>query len=163
MQLSRHRVLRFCLVATILLTGAILLSSAPETKRISIYSPSANYSLPVIAHNGDYVDLLEILAPLGAVSARSDGRTWKVHYNYLDGEFDNGSTRARVQGQTFDLPGSFVLDNGRGLVPLGSLVTCCRAFWARRWNSTKLLAACLSAVSRFTLPPRSTRQLRRRW
>lgn len=123
MHLSYHRALRSGLVVALLLAATVFLSSAPETKQLSVYSPSANYSLPVVERNGDYVDLLEILSPLGAVTARSDGRTWKVRYNYIDGEFTNGNTRVRIQGQTFDLPGSFILDSGRGLVPLGSLAT----------------------------------------
>jgi len=116
-------------MAAILLAGAFVLSGAPETKRLSVYSPSANFSLPVTERNGgDYVGLLEILEPLGAVTARVDGRTWRMHYNNLDGEFTDGKTRARVQGQNFDLPGSFVLDNGRGLVPLGALPTLMQRF-----------------------------------
>ncbi len=126
---SNHRALRFCLAAAILLAGAFLVSGAPDTKRLSVYSPTANYSLPVTERNGgDYVGLAEILEPLGAVNARVDGRTWRVHYNNLDGEFTDGKTRARVQGQNFDLPGSFVVDNGRGLVPLGSLPTLMQRF-----------------------------------
>ena len=64
---------------------------------------------------------LEILEPLGSVTARADGRTWRVRYNNLDGEFTDGKAQARVQGQNFDLPGSFLVENGRGLVPLSSL------------------------------------------
>jgi N-acetylmuramoyl-L-alanine amidase len=116
-------------MAAILLAGAVLLSGAPDTKQLSVYSPSANYSLSVIERNGgDYVGLIEILQPLGAVTARMDGQQWKVRYNNLEGEFSDGKTRVRVQGQTFDLPGSFLLDNGRGLVPLGSLVTLLQRF-----------------------------------
>jgi len=119
------------LMATILLLSAALLSGAPEAKRLSVYSPSANYSVEVTVRNGgDYVELLEILRPLGAVTARVDGRVWKVRYNNLDGEFIDGQTRVRVQGQNFDLPGSFLLnhDNGRGLVPLGSLPNLMQRF-----------------------------------
>src|SRR5713101_1896487 len=119
------------LMATILLLSAALLSGAPEAKRLSVYSPSANYSVEVTVRNGgDYVELLEILRPLGAVTARVDGQVWKVRYNNLDGEFIDGQTRVRVQGQNFDLPGSFLLnhDNGRGLVPLGSLPNLMQRF-----------------------------------
>jgi N-acetylmuramoyl-L-alanine amidase len=108
---------------------AVFLPGAPETKLLAVYSPTANFSLPVTERNGgDYVGLLEILEPLGAVTARADGRSWKLRYNNLDGEFADGKTRVRVQGQSFDLPGSFLLDNGRGLVPLGSLPTLMQRF-----------------------------------
>jgi N-acetylmuramoyl-L-alanine amidase len=110
-------------MGALLLAGAVLLSGAPETKQLSVYSPSANYSLPVTERNGDYAGLMEILQPLGAVSARGDGQQWKLRYNNVEAEFTNGQTRARVQGQNFDLPGSFLLENGRGLVPLGALPT----------------------------------------
>src|SRR5712692_6099238 len=120
-------------MAAILLAGAFVLSGAPETKRLSVYSPSANYSLPVTERNGgDYVGLVKILEPLGAVTARVDGRTWRVRYNNLDGEFTDGKTRARVQGQNFDLPGSFVVDNRRGLVRWVRCRPSCSDFWARR-------------------------------
>ena len=116
-------------MAAILLAGVFLVSGAPETKRLSVYSPSANFSLPVTERNGgDYVGLVEILEPLGAATARVDGRTSRVRYNSLDAEFTDGKTRARVQGQNFDLPGSFVVDNGHGLVPLGSLPTLLQRF-----------------------------------
>jgi len=131
---SNHRALRLCLMAAIvlgaiLLGGAFLVSGAPDIKRLSVYSPTTNYSLPVTERNGsDYVGLVEILEPLGAVTARVDGRVWRVRYNNLDGEFTDGKTRTRVQGQNFDLPGNFVVDNGRGLVPLGSLPTLMQRF-----------------------------------
>jgi N-acetylmuramoyl-L-alanine amidase len=121
--------LRLCLLAAILLAGALLVSGASEARQLSVYSPKANFSLPVNERNGsDYVGLVEVLEPLGAVTARVDGRTWKVRYNSLDGEFTEGKTQARVQGQSFDLPGSFVVDNGRGLVPLSALPTLMQRF-----------------------------------
>jgi hypothetical protein len=58
--------------AAIFLAGTLLLYSAPEEKRISIYSTAANYSLPVLERNGtDYVGLLEVFEPLGSVSAKA--------------------------------------------------------------------------------------------
>jgi N-acetylmuramoyl-L-alanine amidase len=119
---SQQHAGRSALTAAILLAAVVVLSGAPETKRLAVYSPTANYSLPVTERNGsDYVGLLDVLQPLGAVSARVDGRNWKIRYNNLDGEFTDGKTRARVQGQNLDLPGSFLLDNSRGLIPVGSL------------------------------------------
>jgi N-acetylmuramoyl-L-alanine amidase len=96
--------------------------SGAEEKRLSVYSSTANYSLTVVERNGaDYVGLVEILQPLGPVGTRSDGRVWRLSFNRVDGEFTPGKTRARIQGQDFDLPVSFLLENGRGLVPLSSL------------------------------------------
>jgi N-acetylmuramoyl-L-alanine amidase len=97
-------------------------SGFADEKRLSVYSGAMSYSLTVLEKNGtDYVGLLEILQPLGSVSARTEGRSWRVNYNGADSEFTPGGTGARVQGQAFDLPANFLLENGRGLVPLSSL------------------------------------------
>ena len=110
--------------AAILLSSALLVYSTPEEKRISIYSNAANYSLPVIERNGDeYIGLLEVFEPLGAVSAKASGSHWKFRYYDVESEFTTGKTRARIHGSDFDLPANFLLENGRGLVPLSCLGT----------------------------------------
>jgi N-acetylmuramoyl-L-alanine amidase len=104
------------------LASVLLLSGSPDEKRISIYSTVADYSLQVLERDGtDYIGLLEILEPLGEVTARTEGQRWKLRYNDVDGEFTNEKKRARVHGKDFDLPAGFRLENGRGLVPLSSL------------------------------------------
>ncbi len=106
----------------VVLAFALAVSGFADEKRLAVYSGAASYSLTVREKNGtDYVGLLEILQPLGSVSARTDGRTWKLNYNGSESEFSPGKTRARVQGQTFDLTANFLLENGRGLVPLSSV------------------------------------------
>src|SRR5271170_6178721 len=108
----------------IFLASALLVYSAPEEKRVSIYSNAANYSLPVLERNGDeYVGLLELFEPLGAVSAKTSGPHWKFHYYDVESEFTAGKTRARIHGSDYDLPSNFLLDNQRGLVPLSCLGT----------------------------------------
>jgi N-acetylmuramoyl-L-alanine amidase len=110
--------------AATLLASALLLSSSLEQKHISIYSNAANYSLPVLERNGtDYVGLLEVFEPLGAVSAKVNGTRWKFRYYEVESEFIAGKTRASVHGSDFDLPANFLLENGRGLVPLSCLGT----------------------------------------
>src|SRR5580693_6902485 len=109
--------------AGILLFFAVLLVSgtAPE-KHLSVYSTAANYSLPIVQRQGhEYIGLLELLDPLGTVSAKSDPPRWRIHYNNILGEFTVGHTHARVQGRDADLAGKFLMENGRGLVPLASL------------------------------------------
>ena len=104
----------------------LLVTNAPsaDEKRISIYSTAANYSLPLIERNGgDYVGLLEILDPLGSVSARTNGLRWKIRYNNVEGEFTSGKSRAQIRGKEFDLPANFLLEHGRGLVPVSFLGT----------------------------------------
>lgn len=107
----------------VVLLSTLLIVAAPTgEKRISIYSSAANYTLPVIERNGqDYVALFEALEPLGTVSTNAQGPRWKLRYNDVDSEFTAGKRRCRIRGRDWDLPANFLLDNGRGLVPLASL------------------------------------------
>jgi N-acetylmuramoyl-L-alanine amidase len=108
--------------AAVAVSSLLLFSAPAEQKRISIYSLVANYSLPVLDHNGrEYAGLLEALEPLGTVSATTSGSTWTLRYNDVECEFTDGSNRANIRHSNFDLHGTFLLGNGRGLVPLSSL------------------------------------------
>jgi N-acetylmuramoyl-L-alanine amidase len=110
------------LLAVFIAVQAILLSGAAPEKHLSIYSTAANYSLPVVQREGrDYIGLLELLEPLGSVSARTDGDRWRLRYYHVDATFQAGRGRARVHGYDLDLPAKFLLENGRGLVPISSL------------------------------------------
>jgi len=110
--------------AAILFASTLLLYSVPEEKRITVYSNAANYSLPVLERNGDeYVGLLELFEPLGPVSAKPNGVHWKFRYDEVESEFTAGKIRARIHGADYDLPSNFLLENGRGLVPLSCLGT----------------------------------------
>jgi len=60
-----------------LLAIVSLLAAAPSAgeKHISVYSPVAIYTLPVVDRAGhEYAGLLELLEPLGRVSSQTDGR-----------------------------------------------------------------------------------------
>jgi N-acetylmuramoyl-L-alanine amidase len=109
-------------VGLLLFLAVLLVSAGAPEKHLAVYSTAANYSLPIVQHQGhDYVGLLELLDPLGKVSAKSDPPRWRIHYNNILGDFTTGSSRARVQGRDTDLSGKFLLLNGRGLVPVASL------------------------------------------
>jgi N-acetylmuramoyl-L-alanine amidase len=96
--------------------------SPPQEKRASIYSLAANYNLLVLDRNSqDYVDVVGALDPLGTVKATADGKRWKLRYDKVESEFTAGSSHARVRRHDFDLHADFILENGRGLVPLASL------------------------------------------
>src|SRR5215469_12487787 len=115
----RHLLLPFAW----LLVSALCLFSAPD-KHLSVYSVAANYSLPLVQRDGrDYVGLLELLEPLGRVSAKAEGSKWRLRYNNVQSEFQVGKTRARVQDRDADLGSKFLMENGRGLVPVGSLAS----------------------------------------
>jgi N-acetylmuramoyl-L-alanine amidase len=109
-------------VFILLFLAVLLLSAAAPEKHLSIYSTAANYSLPIVQRQGhDYVGLLELLDPLGTVSAKSTPPRWRIHYNNILGDFTVGQTHAHVQGRDADLAAKFLLENGRGLVPVASL------------------------------------------
>jgi len=111
---------RYC----VLLLALLPVASSAEDKHISVYSPVAIYSLPVLDRAGrEYVGLLELLEPLGRVSSQSDGRHWKLRYNALDADFAAGNTKGKIRGRDVDLAASFLIENSRGLVPLSSLAT----------------------------------------
>src|SRR3954470_23637186 len=98
-------------ISTLPLFCTIFLSGAPE-KHLSVYSVAANYSLPLVQREGhDYVGLLELLEPLGKVSAKADGSRWRLRYNNVQAEFEVNKARARVQGRDAELGGKFVMEN----------------------------------------------------
>jgi N-acetylmuramoyl-L-alanine amidase len=109
-------------ICVLLFFAVLLVSAAPPEKRLSVYSTAANYSLPVVQREGrDYVALLELLDPLGKVSAKFEAPRWRLHYNNILGEFIAGKSHALIQGRDAELSGKFLIENGRGLVPLASL------------------------------------------
>jgi len=114
---------RSILLSSLLLCPVVLSGAAASAKRLSVYSVAANYALPVVQReNRDYVGLLEVLEPLGKVSAKSDNRGgWRLRYNNVEADFQVGRPRARVQGRDADLGAPFFVENNRGLVPITSL------------------------------------------
>src|SRR5271156_1074090 len=109
-------------VCILLFFVGLLASAAQPERHLAIYSTAANYSLPIVQRQGrDYIGLLELLDPLGTVSAKSDPPRWRLRYNNILGDFTVGNTHARIQGRDADLSGKFLVENGRGLVPLASL------------------------------------------
>jgi N-acetylmuramoyl-L-alanine amidase len=114
-------------LATVL-AGLVLLSIVPSAhpadsdKRVSVYSPVAVYSLPALDRAGrEYVGLLELLEPLGRVSSQSEGQRWKLRFNAIDAEFAASKTRGRIRGHDVDFTAPFLVEDGRGLVPLSTL------------------------------------------
>ena len=115
--------LRF-VVGLPLLVSLLLSGHAAEEKKISIYSNVANYTLPVIEREGhEYVGMLEVLDPLGNVSAQTQRSRWTVRYNNTSAEFFDGKTQVQIKGQRVEMPTRFILENGRGLVPVSALDT----------------------------------------
>src|SRR6266568_3524490 len=118
---GQSRLVIVTVIVVAVMIPVLLSVGAGDQKRISIYSGSANYTLNVQEPDGkEYVDLLEILQPLGATSIKSDRSSWRLRFGNTESEFIPEKARARIRGSDFDLPGKFKLENGRGLVPLGS-------------------------------------------
>ncbi|SPE45475.1 Cell wall hydrolase/autolysin [Candidatus Sulfotelmatobacter sp. SbA7] len=114
--------MRVAMAVLLAIASVVLLSGSSEEKRVSIYSTIANYSLPVLERNRlDYVGLLEVLEPLGTVSGRVNADHWRLRYNDADAEFTAGKRVARTRGTDFYLSANFILEGGRGLVPLADL------------------------------------------
>lgn len=106
----------------IALAAVLALSGSSEERQLSVYSRAANYSVAVVERNRvDYTGLLELLEPLGAVSARASGDHWTFHYNDVEADFVAGRMRAHVGAADLDLPANFLLENSRGLVPVSAL------------------------------------------
>src|SRR5580658_6267212 len=122
---KRSSQLGYPLLQVIILTLiSTLFSGAAPEKRLAVYSVAANYSLPLVQReNRSYVGLLEVLEPLGKVSARSEGLRWRLRYNTVEGDFQLGKSHARVQGHDTDLTGKFLIENSRGLVPVAALAS----------------------------------------
>src|ERR1700722_8789666 len=117
-----HRLARAFVAFSVALFFTIFLSGAAPEKHLSVYSVAANYSLPVLTRNGrDYVGLLGLLEPLGAVNARNDGDRWRLSYNRLQAEFTAGKNRVHIQGRDADLSAPFVMESGRGFIPVSSI------------------------------------------
>ena len=104
--------------------GVLVISAAVPEKRLAVFSTAANYSVPIEQRQGrEYVGLLELLDPLGAVSAKTDAAHWRLTFNHALAEFTAGNSHARVQGRDLDLSAKFLLENGRGLIPLASITS----------------------------------------
>lgn len=105
-----------------LLFSGMLSVSQPEARRMTFYTAQTTYSLPVLERNGvSYIGLFEILEPIGAVSAKPDGNKWRIKFRDVESYFEVGKSKARVRGANVDLTSPFVLENGRGYVPLAAL------------------------------------------
>jgi N-acetylmuramoyl-L-alanine amidase len=104
------------------LSGLLLLSVSADDKRLTVYSNVASYSVGVVDRNGqEYVSVLDAIEPLGSVSANAIGSHWRMRYNNSEADFRMGSTSVRVRNSDLDLHAPFLLENGRGFVPLAAL------------------------------------------
>lgn len=119
--LAKARLAGLLLALAILWLGAEVSRSAEE-KHVSIYAPQTSYRLAVVERERkEYVGLLALLEPLGAVTAASDGPEWTVRWNGVEAHFTEGQSQGKVRGNKLELSAPLVVENGRPLVPLHSL------------------------------------------
>src|SRR5947208_772877 len=91
---------RIALSLVIFSTSILVLSGVSEEKRLTVYSGTLGFSATVQEKSGiDYVDLLQVLQPLGTTTAGITGRVWKLSFNRQDGEFTPNQTKVRVSKQ----------------------------------------------------------------
>ena len=128
-------------VATHWLFHTAVFAQSPEGNQLSVYSAQSSFSVPLISANGQpYVGLLELLEPLGTVDVRPDGKKYKLRFtaagaHEVELQFHDGKDKGKVKNENFKLAANFVLQNGRGYVPLAGV--------------SELLTRALSTQTRF--------------
>ena len=133
MRLSRLKVVPFAasLIGIALLSGAAHLlqhstvqAQTAAAAQLSVYSPQTFYTVPLLNLNGQpYIGLVELLEPLGSVDARLDGKKYKLKFTpsgarELEFQFQDGKDNGKLKGDKVKLPSNFILQSGRGYVPL---------------------------------------------
>ena len=151
---SGRQPLRLLLTVGILLSLALPFSAAAPEKRLSVYSTVANYSLPIMQRQGrDYIGLLELLEPLGTVSAKSEGPRWRLHYNNVLGDFTVGKITPASRDATPISPPSFSWKMAVVWSRWPPLIPFCLVFWEGPQICTRNLDVSSSATSAPTSPP----------
>jgi len=136
-KLSLSRPVTGILVASLVAVGflALWFAQAPSLVhaqgagpgQITVFSPQSVYSVsPVTIGSQPYIGLVDLLEPLGPVEAKVNGKKLKLSFNSPGGgkeeaEFQESKNSAKVAGKKLGLHGNFVLQNGRGYIPLASV------------------------------------------
>jgi N-acetylmuramoyl-L-alanine amidase len=108
---------------TTLLMLLLAAGYAAEPRRITVYSPQANYQVDILVRDSvDYVGLTDLLEPLGRLESRVDGKKLKLNFNGGEAEFQDGKRQYRAKANPkLDLPTNFLMVDGRGYVPVSGL------------------------------------------
>jgi N-acetylmuramoyl-L-alanine amidase len=110
-------------VVAIAIALAFLTATAADDKRLSIYTPQSSYAVNLLDRDGhEYVPLLDVIASLGPSGASQSGDKWKLKFSDTESEFRAGKTKAKINRKNVELSAPFIIENGRALVPLHSLV-----------------------------------------
>ena len=130
----RHRSIAFGVIFALGL-GALVVRignrsvvlAQPAGGQLSVYARQSSYSVPLTDVSGTaYVGLVELLEPLGTVDARAEGKKYKLRFSSpdvheLELQFQDGKDKGKVKRDGIKLTHKFVIQNGRGFVPLDSV------------------------------------------
>ena len=106
-----------------------LVALSADEKQLTVVTPQDHFSVAVQQREGkEYIDLQNVLDSMGHSSATIEGESFKLHYGRVEAHFQSGQTAAKIENTTVQLTGKFQLDNGRGWVPVSSLVELLPAF-----------------------------------
>jgi N-acetylmuramoyl-L-alanine amidase len=112
-------------IAALVVHYATVHAESPD--QLTVYSPQTFYSVSLVDMKGlPYAGLVELLEPLGSVDAKPDGKKYKLRFTPPGGrqaetQFNDGKDKVKVRGENYKLPANFVLQNGRGYVPLNAV------------------------------------------
>jgi len=115
------------LLVVLLLRLVPVQAQAPAPAQITVYSPQTSYSVSLLDVKGQpYVGLVEVLEPLGSLDAKPEGKKYKLRFTPAGGrteeaQFTEGKDKGKVRGDSYKLPATFVVQNGRGYVPLTAI------------------------------------------
>lgn len=98
-----------------------------EAKQLFVFSPQSTYTTPLLEVGGQpYVGIVELLEPLGSIEAKPNGKKLKLKFTppgarQQELELQDGKDAAKLGGNKLKLPANFVMQNGRGYVPLAAV------------------------------------------
>lgn len=110
-------------LALLLLLG---FSRAAEEKKLAVYSPQTNFTVPVFDHEGrEYVSLIDLVDPFGRAELGPDKKRWRLKLELpsgksVEGEFTENSSQAKLRGKKITLAAPYWMDTRRGYIPLAS-------------------------------------------
>lgn len=128
----RQMIFYACMVITLVMQTSLRSHSA-EDKKLSVYTAQKNYTLAVTDEDKtEYTGLFELLDPLGKLTLKVKGGTFRLTLDNVEGEFSEGKKLARIGKTELLLPAKAVVEHGRLLVPLRAVPGILEKYQGRR-------------------------------
>lgn len=105
----------------------VVLAQVETATQIAVFSSQSTYTIPIVQVGAQpYLGLIDLLEPLASVEGRLNGKKFKLSFKPAAGhaeeaDFQEGKNEAKAGGSKFKLASNFVVQNGRGYVPLASV------------------------------------------